>query len=146
MSGKKVVRRQYMVKKGFQLRFMTTIIIAMLLIALVTGLSIYYAVMQTLTTQFHGENLALIKHAITYKLFVRSLLLIFAIAILSVFISHRTAGPIYKFEQIIQALVKGKDVQEIKLRKRDEFYELASAINKLIQIKKSTGSRQSHNG
>ena len=140
MSGKKVVRRQYMVKKGFQLRFMTTIIIAMLLIALVTGLSIYYAVMQTLTTQFHGENLAMIKYAITYKLFLRSLLLIFAIAILSVFISHRTAGPIYKFEQIIKALAKGKDVQEIKLRKRDEFYELASAINKLIQNKKSTVS------
>ena len=138
MERKKVVRRQYIVKRGFQLRFMVIIITAMILIALVTTLSVYSAVMQTLVTQFHGENLALIKHAITYKLFVRSLLLIFAIAILSVFISHRTAGPIYKFEQIIRALAKGKEVQEIKLRKRDEFYELALAINNLIKTKKPT--------
>ncbi len=140
MERKKVVRRQYIVKKGFQIRYMIIIIAAMLLIALITGLSIYSAVMQTLITQFHGENLALIKQAITYKLFIRSLLLVFAIAILSVFISHRTAGPIYKFEQIIRSLAQGKEVQEIKLRKRDEFYELASAINTLIQTKKSTTS------
>jgi signal transduction histidine kinase len=112
----------------------------MLLIALVTGLSIYSAVMQTLINQFHGENLALIKQAITYKLFIRSLLLIIAIAILSVFISHRTAGPIYKFEQIIRSLAKGKEVPEIKLRKRDEFYDLATAINNLIKTKKTTVS------
>ena len=140
MEREKIVRKQYIVKKGFQIRFMIIIIAAMLLIALITGLSIYSAVMQTLITQFHGENLALIKQAITYKLFIRSLLLVFAIAILSVFISHRTAGPIYKFEQIIRALAKGKDVQEIKLRMRDEFYELASAINNLIQAKKTTVS------
>ena len=140
MKRKKIVRRQYIVKKGFQIRFMIIIIAAMLLIALITGLSIYSAVMQTLINQFHGENLALIKQAITYKLFIRSLLLVFAIAILSVFISHRTAGPIYKFEQILRSLAQGKEVKEIKLRKRDEFYELASAINTLIQTKKSTRS------
>ena len=140
MERQKVVRKQYMVKKGFQLRFMTTIIIAMVLIALVTGLTIYYAVMQTLTTQFHGENLALVKHAITYRLFLRSFLLILAIAIISVFLSHRIAGPIYKFEQTIKECASGENVKEIKLRKGDEFYELASAINNLIQTKKPTAS------
>ena len=140
MGRKKVVRKQYMIKKGFQLRFMTTIIIAMVLIALVTGLTIYYAVMQTLTTQFHGENLALVKYAITYRLFLRSILLILAIAIISVFLSHRIAGPIYKFEQTIKECASGKNVNEIKLRRGDEFYELASAINNLIQAKKPTVS------
>ena len=135
MARQKVVRKQYIVKKGFQLRFMIIIITAMVLIAIVTGLSIYSAVMQTLVNQFHGENLAMIQHAITYKLFIRSLLLIFAIAILSVFISHRVAGPIYKFEHIIGDLASGKKVEEFKLRKRDEFYELALAINNLIKTK-----------
>ena len=135
MAKQKVVRKQYIVKKGFQLRFMVIIITAMVLIAIVTGLSIYSAVMQTLVNQFHGENLAMIQHAITYKLFIRSLLLIFAIAIISVFISHRVAGPIYKFERIIGDLASGKKVEEFKLRKRDEFYELALAINNLIKTK-----------
>jgi signal peptidase II len=135
MTQQKVVRKQYIVKKGFQVRFMVIIITAMVLIALVTGLSIYSAVMQTLVSQFHCENLALIQHAISYKLFVRSFLLLFAIAIISIFISHRVAGPIYKFERIINDLAQGKDVKEFKLRKRDEFYELALAINNLIKTK-----------
>ena len=135
MTQQKVVRKKYIVKKGFQLRFMIVIILSMVLIAIVTGLSIYSAVMQTLVNEFHGENLAMIQHAITYKLFIRSLLLIFAIAVLSVFISHRVAGPVYKFERIIGDLAQGKHVKEFNLRKRDEFYELALAINNLIKTK-----------
>jgi len=137
MERKKQVRKQYLLKKGFQLRFMIVIIVSMVLITLVTSLSIYSAVMETLVTQFHGENLALIKHAITYKLLMRSLLLIFAIAIISIFISHHLAGPVYKFEHTIRALAQGKEVKEIGLRKRDEFYGLAEAINHLIKSMKS---------
>ena len=135
MAGK-IIRKRYIIKKGFQLRFMIIVIVSMLLIALVTSLSIYSAVMQTLVAQFHGENLALIKYAVTYKLFIRSLLLIVAIAIMSVFISHRIAGPVYKFERIIRELAQGKKVEEFRLRKRDEFYELATAINDLIKSMK----------
>ena len=142
MAHQKVVRRQFIIKRGFQLRFMAVILISMVLIALVTGLSIYSAVMQTLVNQFHGESLALIKYAITTKLFVRSLLLIFAIAVISVFISHRIAGPVYKFERIIEALIAGEKVEEIKLRKRDEFYELASVINNLIKREKTLRGRR----
>jgi HAMP domain-containing protein len=136
MEHQKVVRKKFMVERGFQMRFMAVIIIAMVLIALVTGMSMYAAVMQTLVNQFHGESLAVIQHAITAKLFVRSLLLIFAIAIISVFISHRIAGPIYKFERIIEALAAGEKVREITLRKHDEFYRLAQAINSLIRARK----------
>jgi signal transduction histidine kinase len=141
MEHQKVVRKKFMVERGFQIRFMAVIIIAMVLIALVTGMSMYTAVMQTLVNQFHGESLAVIQHAITAKLFVRSLLLIFAIAIISVFISHRIAGPIYKFERIIEALAVGEKVPEITLRKNDEFYRLARAINDLIRKIQGSGNR-----
>jgi HAMP domain-containing protein len=140
MEHQKVVRKKFMVERGFQIRFMAVIIIAMVLIALVTGMSMYTAVMQTLVNQFHGESLAVIQHAITAKLFVRSLLLIFAIAIISVFISHRIAGPIYKFERILEAMAAGQKVREITLRKHDEFYRLAQAINELIR-KQGSGNR-----
>lgn len=136
MEHQKVARKKFMVERGFQIRFMAVIIIAMVLIALVTGMSMYTAVMQTLVNQFHGESLAVIQHAITAKLFVRSLLLILAIAIISVFISHRIAGPIYKFERILEAMAAGEKVREITLRKHDEFYRLARAINELIRARK----------
>jgi signal transduction histidine kinase len=67
---------------------------------------------------------------------MRSILLIIAIAIISIFISHRIAGPVYKFEQTLRALAQEKEVQEIRLRKHDEFYDLAMAINNLIKLMK----------
>ena len=132
-SKNHVVRKRYLIKRGFQLRFMIVILVSMLLIAAVTSWSIYSALIETLYNQFHGESLALIKHAITFKLFIRSLLLIFAIAVISVFISHRMAGPVYKFENTIKALARGEEVKKIGLRKRDEFFDLAMAINSLIK-------------
>ena len=86
---------------------MIVIIVSMLLIAAVASLSVYATVIETLYNQFHGENLALIKYAITYKLFIRSLLYIFAIAVISIFISHRMAGPVYKFEHTIKSTCPG---------------------------------------
>ena len=133
MERRRQVRKRYLVKKGFQLKFMCVIVAAMILVASVAGLSVYTAVMETLVTQFHGDNLALITHAVTYKLFIRSLLLILAIAIMSVYISHRVAGPIYRFEHTLNALAQGAEVGEIRLRKRDAFYEMAEAINHLIK-------------
>ena len=39
-------------------------------------------------------------------------------------------------ESVIRALAKGDGAEEIWLRKRDEFYELAEAINSLIKSMK----------
>jgi hypothetical protein len=60
-------------------------------------------------------------------------------------ISHRIAGPLYRIGRTIDAVVRGEDVEFIRLRKKDEqeLKNLAERINKLIGVIKDQRSAQS---
>jgi len=53
------------------------------------------------------------------------------VVIISVFLTHRFAGPIYKFERTIDGMALGNLDFHIRLRKHDEGKDLAEAINRL---------------
>ncbi len=47
--------------------------------------------------------------------------------------SHRIAGPIYRFERVVKSVIAGDyDMTAIRLRKGDEFQELANDLNKMM--------------
>ncbi len=54
--------------------------------------------------------------------------------------SHKLAGPIYRIEKSILALVNGARNIKIKLRKKDEFKKLADTVNRLIDYVKGNSS------
>jgi len=57
-----------------------------------------------------------------------------AVVILSMFLTHRLAGPIYRFERSVEELIKGNFAFQITLRTKDEGKELAEKINELITV------------
>jgi len=59
---------------------------------------------------------------------------IFVIVASSIVFSHRIAGPIYRFEQTLDKLIKGERTEYIQLRKGDELSTLATKLNELIGI------------
>ena len=75
----------------------------------------------------------MIKHAIKTKLFIRAFIIIFLISVLSIFWSHRIAGPLYRMRIILKDICEGKKVKEVRFRKSDEFKELAEDLNKLVE-------------
>ena len=52
--------------------------------------------------------------------------------ILGLFLTHRLAGPLYRFEQTIKAILSGDLSVRIRLREKDEFQELALLLNQAI--------------
>lgn len=56
---------------------------------------------------------------------------IFAL-ILSLFFSHKMAGPNYAIKRAINNLINGVDHHKIVLRKGDEFHDLAERINTMF--------------
>lgn len=56
-------------------------------------------------------------------------------SIAGLFYSHRLAGPVYRMKKTVEALHGGAHVDEIHLREKDEFQELAESINRLIRRK-----------
>jgi len=53
--------------------------------------------------------------------------------IVGLFITHRIVGPIYRLKSVLRQLKEGKTVEEIKLRKSDEFHDLAEEFNVLLK-------------
>ena len=54
-------------------------------------------------------------------------------AILSIFVSHRIAGPVYRFERSAKVIAEGDLSLRIRLRKGDELQELADAFNQMTE-------------
>lgn len=128
-------RRNYFIKKKFQVNFTVKFLIIILIEAfLAAGLFLYLS-KGTLTTGYSGSELRIAR---TYDFFLPMLLLsnliivristVIGIGVL-IFLSHRLAGPLYRFENILNTIKKGDLTQRFKLREKDEFAELANSIN-----------------
>lgn len=56
------------------------------------------------------------------------------IALLTVFFSHKLAGPIYRLEKACQSIIDGNYAEKIFLRKGDEMQNLAHLLNEVVQL------------
>lgn len=86
-------------------------------------------------------------HLVKGQIFVRTIYFFipaaFVIIGFSVVISHRVAGPLYRIKRMIDDVIRGEDVEYIRLRKKDEheLKDLATKISDLItMIRKSRES------
>lgn len=52
---------------------------------------------------------------------------------LSVFVTHRFAGPLYRFHQVVDRMAAGDLSTGFKLRKGDDLVELETALNRAIE-------------
>ena len=62
------------------------------------------------------------------------LIIVVQIALLTVFFSHKLAGPIYRFEKVCNNMIEGNYTEKIYLRKGDEMQNLARLFNDVISL------------
>ena len=145
-------RKNYLIKKKFQLpllfRFVLLIVLASLLVVglftLISG--------NTLTT---GYSNSILRVENTPRFFFPALMLVALISAMGIAIigtvifislSHRIAGPLHRFEEVLQNMEKGDLTSRVNLRKNDQLIEFKTALNLLMEsldrkvrsIKKST--------
>jgi nitrate/nitrite-specific signal transduction histidine kinase len=61
------------------------------------------------------------------------LLIIIQIVFMTIFFSHKLAGPVYRFEMVCHNIIKGVYTDIINLRKGDEMKNLATLLNEVIE-------------
>jgi len=61
------------------------------------------------------------------------LIIVIQIALLTIFFSHKLAGPVYRFEKICHSLINGNYTEKIYLRRGDEMQNLAHLLNDVIR-------------
>ena len=130
-------RKQYVVKKGFQLRYVGRIVGIAVFSAVVSGYTIYYNAWiqlgEKLAYVYPQGQLVDIFRRVNLSLAVSMFfVVIFCIGVGLIF-SHRIAGPIDRMKKFLEAAGKGDYSQRIILRKKDELQDLAEAMNKLVE-------------
>ncbi|MCM8785018.1 MAG: hypothetical protein NC827_02080 [Candidatus Omnitrophica bacterium] len=142
-------RRKYLVNKPVQFICSgITIYLIIVVIMLVGGIT-YFITLNTILNQLELENKIInayelvrnINFLLAKRIGILILLLIILTFYLEIRFLHRIVGPLYRIEKVFNEIIEGKDVEKIKLRKKDFFKSFAETVNKLIdyinKIKKS---------
>lgn len=141
-------RRVYFIEPSFQLRFISRTFLFILVGSLITAGSVYYTAWSEL-----GDKLAAVYPqgrllAIFTKVNLQVLAsLVLALPILlyiSMRISHRIAGPIYRIKKELAEIAKGRLDTQVKLRQRDEMQDVAQSINQMLAGLRSQGETKHH--
>jgi hypothetical protein len=56
------------------------------------------------------------------------------IVVLTIFFSHKVAGPVYRFERVCHGVIDGNYTEAIKLRKGDDLQNLARLLDSVVQL------------
>ena len=130
-------RQHHFVEKGFQFKFILKFCLLILAgIVVSTGLLFLFS-RGTLTSSFQDSRLvikdtafAMLPITVYVNLVTLGLITLAAIAV-TLLISHRLAGPLYRYRRELEEIEKGDLTRIIRLRKNDQLADLGDSLNKM---------------
>jgi len=129
-------RKQYIVRKRFQLRYIGLILAVMLFSVIITGYTIYYnswtLLGDKLANVYPQGRLVSIFKIVNLKLAVSMIFVTLLCTGIGIIASHKIAGPIYRMINFIDDVTAGDYAQRLRLRKNDELNDVADALNRLV--------------
>ena len=138
MPDKQSHRRiHYFVKREFQSGFIFKFCLLVLIGTLLSTSLLLLFSQDTLTSSFHQSRLQIentslaILPAVIYTNLITLGLICLATIITTLFISHRLAGPLFRFEKELKEIGNGDLTTVITLRKRDQIKILADDLNQM---------------
>ena len=134
-NGPPYKRKQYLVDRAYQLRFVTRLFLIILLVATASALVSSILVWRNTYTpgQTSQEVFIVALVAISSTLLIELLLAIPLIFVLGIRQSHRIVGPMNRIRQTLAAIGQGDFSRRITLRQGDALEELAVAINQMAE-------------
>lgn len=128
-------RKQYLIDRGYQLRFAARLFGVVMAVAVVSSLVSLALVWKNtyLPEQKSNPLLAVALVAIASTLLVELLLAIPLIFFLGIRQSHRIVGPMNRIMRTLEAIGQGDFSQRIQLRQGDALEDLARSINKMAE-------------
>ncbi len=131
-------RRTIFIKKNLQIRYMILMVACVLCGLLIMGLELTATLNDlfdnypVLVQPIYDEFIPIVA-SFFYKIAIYILLVI----IISAILSHKMAGPVYRFEQTCKEIAKGDFSKRVHLRKGDQLTELQDAFNAMMDTVES---------
>jgi len=124
----------YLINRRLQLGLTLRFLILITLFALFMLFEAYMACWPVASEYVPDALMPFAFRRILIRLFYFSIPIGFVIAAIVVILTHRIAGPLYRIECALDALVRGEEIAPIHLRKKDELKGLSRRINALIPL------------
>jgi len=138
----KIKRKQYLVAKKFQLKYVGLILLLMFLTAALCSYVVYYTSMllmgEKLANVYPQGRLVYIVKIVNFRILLSLILVTPLVALIGIFLSHRIAGPIYRMEKFMTGIAAGNLTSRITLRSKDELITLADGINYVVDSLRET--------
>ncbi|MFH1540471.1 MAG: methyl-accepting chemotaxis protein [Elusimicrobiota bacterium] len=124
-------RKTVVIKKALQFKCIIFIIVAMLIVALSIGWDIYYTMMRVIA-ELDIQELYPVMTKISNLMFGKLVILLAIFFIVTIFISHKFAGPIFRLEKSLDIIAGGNLTYRMCLRNGDELIELQDKFNNMV--------------
>jgi methyl-accepting chemotaxis protein len=130
-------RKQHFIKKGYQTRFILRFCLLVLVGAVISAVLLYVFAQGSLTSTYQHSRLTVrststaILPAVIYTNLITLGLITVATSFVVLYLSHRIAGPLYRFEKELTDIAEGDLTKVIRLRKKDEVTDMADSLNKM---------------
>jgi methyl-accepting chemotaxis protein len=130
-------RSSYFVKRDYQLKFILKFCLLLLAGGLVSSCLLLLFSRGTLTSSFNHSRLAIettplaILPAVILTNIITFVLISLACVAVVLFVSHKIAGPLFRFEKEIGAIGGGDLTKIITLRRKDQITDVAEVLNKM---------------
>ena len=134
MSGQNFKRRQYLVDRTYQLRFVTRLFLLLLSIAAITSLASSGLLWKNMYSS--DSNPALLTSAliaVSVTILIELLIAVPIVIFFGIRYTHRVVGPMKRLKQMLDAIGNGDFSQRITLRENDVLKDLAAAINQMAE-------------
>jgi methyl-accepting chemotaxis protein len=139
LSERQQVRRTSFVSKpNFQLKLTIIFMLMVTIVANLVGGICYLFISEKVAALlaqnpeiFAGVEMADVARFLIPKILLAEAISLCIVFILSILITHTIAGPVYRMEQTAKEIGEGNLALVTRLRPRDEFKELADALNQM---------------
>jgi methyl-accepting chemotaxis protein len=132
-----IKRRQYFVQKDFQFKFILKFCMVLLTGIIISIGLLFLFSKNTLTSSFEQSRLVIenTASAILPSVFLSHLIALVLIILLTIVItllvSHKLAGPLFRFQKVLREIGEGNLTQSIKLRKNDQVKAIADSLDQM---------------
>lgn len=134
-----IKRKHLFINKNFQTRFILKFILILFFSGVISiGLTLFYT-RNTLTSTFVDSKLmiqntsSVIMGPVIYTTLITTLLVGLLVILVTLLVSHKIAGPMFRFEKDIDNISQGDLKSRIHIREKDQFQELAISLNTMIE-------------
>lgn len=148
MSNAAKKRRTVFIKRGFQMRFVTWVIALLIMCCLCSAIVLYPFISSEISSELTAghRNVEDVKKHLALAIVIGNVLAIIVAALATtvviLYISHKIAGPLYRFERVCKEIGSGNLNVSAGLREKDQLEGLSNAFEEmLIQLRSRLNDR-----